>query len=129
MTKPHHEGLTRREREIVDILYRLGEASVAEVLAAMSDPPSYSAVRALLSLLLRKGHVRHRRDGKRYLYAPRVSAGKASRSALQHLLRTFFDGSVEKVVASVLDQEAGHLSDDELARLAALIEAARKRDK
>lgn len=121
--------LSRRERQIMDIVFRRREVAVSDVLEELPDPPSYSAVRALLSLLLRKGHVRHRRDGKRYLYAPRVSAGKASRSALQHLLRTFFDGSVEKVVASVLDQEAGHLSDDELARLAALIEAARKRDK
>jgi len=127
MARPHHEGLTRREREIVDILFRLGEASAADVREAMREPPSYSAVRALLNLLVEKGRVRHRRDGKRYLYAPTMSAKTASRSALQHLVATFFDGSVEKAVASVLDQAAGRLSDAELDRLASMIEQARKR--
>ncbi len=129
MGKAHHDALARREREIVDILYRLGEGAVGDVLAAMAEPPSYSAVRALLNLLVEKGHVRHRKDGKRYVYAPRVSPEKASVSALQHVLRTFFDGSVEKAVASVLDEESARLSDAELARLAARIEAARKRGK
>ena len=127
MARPHHEGLTRREREIVDILFRLGEASAADVREAMREPPSYSAVRALLNLLVEKGRVRHRRDGKRYVYAPTMSAKTASRSALQHLVATFFEGSVEKAVASVLDQAAGRLSHAELDRLAAMIEQARKR--
>lgn len=128
MTHPRHKKLSRREREIVDILYRLGEASAADVLAAMEDPPSYSAVRALLRLLEEKGHVRHRLEGKRYLYAPRVSAATARRSALRHLMQTFFDGSVEQAVASLLDAEAAKLSDAELDRLAELIERARIKD-
>lgn len=127
MSKAHHEGLTRRERELVDILFRLGEASVAEVREAMDDPPSYSAVRALLNLLVEKERVRFRQDGRRYVYAPTVSAQRAGRSALKHVVKTFFDGSVEKAVASVLEPSAGKLSEGELSRLAALIDQARKR--
>jgi predicted transcriptional regulator len=124
----HHIRLSRREREIVDILYRLGEASVADVLGAMADPPSYSAVRAMLRLLEEKGHVRHRTVGRRYVYAARVPRARASREAMRHFVKTFFDGSVERCVASILDSEAQRLSEEELERLSALIDEARRKE-
>ena len=119
-------GLSRRERQIMDFLYQSGRASAAEVQAGMPEPPSYSAVRAMLRVLEEKGHVRHEQDGPRYVYVPKVARDKAKRSALRHVLRTFFDGSTEQVVAALLDARVGEASEQELDRMAELIEKARK---
>src|SRR3954471_3781936 len=117
--------LSRRERQIMDVIYRRGRATAAEVLAELPDPPSYSAVRAMLRLLEEKGHVRHEQDGPRYVYVPIVNRDKARRSALRHLVRTFFDGSTEDAVAALLEND-GELGDKELARLSSLIDSAKK---
>ena len=117
--------LSRRERQIMDVIYRRGRATAAEVLRDIPDPPSYSAVRALLRLLEEKGHVRHEQDGPRYIYLPTVTRERARRSALKHVVRTFFDGSATDAVAALLDGET-QLDDRELDRLSALIEQARK---
>lgn len=119
-------GLSRRERQIMDVIFRHGRATVADVLAELPDPPSYSAVRALLRVLEEKGHLSHEQDGPRYVYRPTLPRAEARESAMKRLLRTFFDGSPEKAVAALLDMSATELSDEELERLAALIEEARK---
>jgi predicted transcriptional regulator len=119
--------LSRRERQVMDIVYRAGEATVSEVLEAMPDPPTYSAVRALMRILESKGHLAHRQDGPRYVYRPTVPREEASENALGRLLATFFDGSVERAVATLLDLESENLTDDELDRLAELVAAARAR--
>jgi predicted transcriptional regulator len=119
-------GLSRRERQIMDYLYRSGRASAAEVQAGLPEPPSYSAVRAMLRVLEDKGHVRHEQDGPRYVYVPKLGRDKAKRSALRHVLRTFFDGSTEQVVAALLDARVGEASEQDLDRMARLIEKARK---
>jgi len=111
----------------MDIVYRTGEATVSEVLDALPDPPSYSAVRALMRILETKGHLAHRQDGPRYVYTPTVPREAASGTALERLLTTFFEGSVERTVATLLDLEAGNLSDDELDRLAELVAAAKSK--
>lgn len=121
-----HSDLSRRERQIMDVVYRRGEATAAEVLDGLADPPSYSAVRAMLRILEEKGHLAHRQDGPRYVYRPTVAPEKAQRSALRHLLRTFFDGSAEEAVAALLDEARDDLSDADLDRLSHLIERARK---
>jgi predicted transcriptional regulator len=127
MTKPStHTTLTRRERQIMDVLYRLGRATAADVMAALPGEPNYSTVRTQLRVLEDKGHVRHDEEGLRYVYAPAVPRHAARKSALKHLVETFFDGSAEQVVAAVLGGEASHLSDDDLERISALIEKARK---
>ena len=125
MPDPLTTQLSRRERQIMDVVYRLGQATAAEVLAEMPEPPSYSAVRAMLRLLEEKGHVRHEQDGPRYIYLPTVNRDKARKSAMRHLVRTFFDGSTEDAVAALLQNDAG-ISDEELARLAKLIDGAKK---
>jgi BlaI family transcriptional regulator, penicillinase repressor len=116
--------LSRRERQIMDVLFRRGEATVAEVLAEMPDPPSYSAVRAMIGTLEDKGHVRHREDGPRYVYAPMVAREAERRTALAHLVATFFEGSAAQAVAALLDGSARSLTRDEKARLTALIRRA-----
>jgi predicted transcriptional regulator len=118
--------LSRREREMMDIIYRAGEATVAEVLDAMDDPPSYSAVRSTLNILQRKGHLTHRHDGNRYVYAPTRNRAEARSSALDHLLRTFFDGSAADAVSALVEQKRDELSDAELKRLMKLIRQARR---
>jgi len=118
--------LTRREREIMDILYRLGRANAHEVLEQLPDPPSYSAVRALLRLLEERGHIKHAQEGQTYIYSPAVARSDARRSALTHVVRTFFGGSVEQAMATLVDSSKGRLSDEELASIADLIEKARK---
>ena len=123
---PGTEELSRRERQIMDVIYRRGRATVQQVLDDLDDPPSYSAVRALLRILEEKGHVRHTSDGPRYVYLPTRSPQKARRSALRHLLETFFDNSVENAVAAMLDVKRGDLTDEDLARLQGVIEQARK---
>ena len=122
----HHRDLSRRERQILDILYERGQATAADVQAALPEPPSYSAVRALLRILEEKGHVRHRQDGPRYVYLPTVGRDNAKRSALRHVLKTFFDGSAEQAISALLDESSSRLSSDELDRLARLIDTARK---
>ena len=126
MPDPSLARLGRRERQIMEVVYRLGRASVADVLAALPDPPSYTSVRTMLRLLEEKGHLRHREEGRRFVYLPVVAPGTARRSALKNLLATFFNGSVEKAVASLIEIEAGRLSEEELDRLAKLIDQARK---
>jgi predicted transcriptional regulator len=118
--------LSRRERQILDILYERGKASAAEVRAAMPDAPGYSAVRALLRVLEEKGHVRHEAQGAKYVYLPTVAPNKARRLAAKHVMDTFFAGSPEKIVAALLDVSAARLTDEELGRMAAMIERARK---
>ena len=116
--------LSRRERQIMDVVYRVGKVTAAEVLAELPDPPSYSAVRAMLRLLEEKGHIRHEQDGPRYVYLPTVNREKARKSAMKHLVRTFFDGSTEDAVAALLQNDG--MSDDELERLSKLIDSAKK---
>ena len=118
--------LTRRERQIMDIIYRRGRATAQEVLEHLADPPSYSAVRALLRLLEERGHVRHVQEGQRYVYLPAVGRSDARRSALAHVVRTFFDGSVEAAVATLVDSSRAKLSRAELERLSLLIDKAKK---
>lgn len=118
--------LSRREREIMDVIYRAGRASAADVMAGLADPPSYSAVRALLRVLEEKGHLRHESDGPRYVFIPTVPRERARQSALRQLLHTFFDGSTEQAVAALLDLRSTRLSDAELDRLTRLIADARK---
>ena len=118
--------LSRRERQIMEIVYRAGRVTASEVLARLPDPPSYSAVRALLRILEDKGHLRHEVSGTRYVYLATVGKQRARRSALRSLVDTFFEGSAAKVVAALLDLSPEDLSEQELARLSRLIEQARK---
>src|SRR5437762_2745598 len=121
-----HIHLSRRERQIMDVLYRKGSATAAEVLDTMPQPPSYSAVRALLRILEQKGHINHEeRDGK-YVFMPTVHREKAKRSAIRHLVETFFQGSPQEAVAALLDASSSKLSDSDLDRLQQLIDKARK---
>lgn len=126
MAKASHLDLGRRERQIMDTIHQLGEASVNDVLAQLSDPPSYSAVRTMMRLLEEKGYLKHRRDGMKYVYRSTQAPEKARRSALQHLLKTFFAGSAGDAVAAVLDLSGDEISPEEFDRLARLIDEARK---
>ena len=126
MARSWHTNLSRRERQIMDIIYRRGEASVGDVLGELPDPPSYSAVRAMLRILEEKGVLNHRKQGARYIYSPTLARGKAARSALRQLVHTFFDGSAEQAMAALLDASESELSDADLDRLARLIKKARK---
>lgn len=125
-SNPPAEGLSRRERQIMDIVYREGELSARDILEALPDPPSYSAVRGLLRVLVEKGHLRHREDGVRYVYRATVPRDQAQVSALGRVLTTFFEGSAELAVAALLDLREGDLSEAELDRMAKMIEAARE---
>jgi predicted transcriptional regulator len=124
--KPKPHTLTRRERQIMDVLYKLERATVSEVLAQITGQPSYSTVRAQLRVLEEKGHVRHEEHGLRYVYVPTVPRDVARRSALRHLVETFFDGSSEKLVAALLGGEISRISREELDRLARLLAKERK---
>ena len=124
--EPH---LSRRERQIMDILYQRGKSSASEVREAMPDAPSYSAVRAMLRVLEEKGHIKHRSEGLRYVYVPVVARDKAKRSAVKHLVDTFFREAPEQVVAALLDVSASHMTDEELDRMSAMIERAKKEGK
>ena len=126
MRKDGHGNLSRRERQIMDILYRRGRASAQEILEAMPDPPTYSAVRAKLRVLEEKGHIRHEEEALRYVYVPTVARDSARRSALRHLLSTFFENSVEQAVAALVDLSAANLSREELDRISSLIDEAKK---
>lgn len=120
------KNLSRRERQIMDIIYELNEATAAQVLERLPNPPSYSAVRALLRVLEEKGHLSHKQDGPRYVFVPTLPRDEARENALKHLVNTFFDGSTEKVVAALLDISDEKLSEDDYQRLSRLIENARK---
>jgi BlaI family penicillinase repressor len=121
-----HAALTRRERQIMDILYKRGRATASEVLGDLPGTSHYSTVRTQLRVLEEKGHITHEEDGIRYVYMPALARRSARKSALRHLVDTFFDGSAEQVVAAVLGGEAAKLSEDELDRIAELIDKAKK---
>jgi predicted transcriptional regulator len=123
------DTLSRRERQIMDVLYRLGSATAAEVQENIADAPSYSAIRALLRILVEKGHARHSYDGPRYVYSPVVSRPVAQKSALRQLVKTFFNGSASNAVAALLDMSGKDLSDSELDRLAEIVEQAKREGK
>ena len=124
--QPLQNQLSRRERQIMDVLYRLGEAGAAEVVDHLPDRPAYNSVRVTLGILERKGVVRHRREANRYLYTPTVPAEAMRESALRHLVRTFFRGSSSKAVLTLLDSPSTRLSPEELSELAAWVEAAKR---
>ena len=126
MVKTLHAVLSRRERQIIDILYRLGRATAADVMADLPGDPSYSTVRTQLRVLEEKGHVRHEEQGLRYVYVPAVPRRAARKSALRHVVDTFFDGSAEKTVAALLGGEGARVTEPELERIAGLIAKARK---
>jgi predicted transcriptional regulator len=123
------QDLGRRERQIMDVVFELGEASVSDVRARIPDPPSYSAVRTMIRYLENKGLLRHRREGTRYIYRPREAKESVSRSALRHLIKTFFAGSAADTVAAILDVNSDELSDEDLNLLERLIDRARKEGK
>ncbi len=127
VAKKSYLRLSNRERQIMDILYREASATAAEVHEQLPDPPSYSAVRATLRILEEKGQVRHDRDGPRYVFRPAVARDKAKRTAIRHLVQTFFDGSPELAVATLLDESASELSKDDFARLEKLIDDAKNK--
>ncbi len=129
MAKNKHHNLTRRERQIIDVIYRLGSASVAEVLSNIADPPSYSAVRALMRLMEEKGYIKHRKQGAKYIYSPTQSRYNACRSALKHLVNTFFNNSAENAVVALLDSSELGLSEKEMDRISKIIDKARKNEK
>jgi BlaI family transcriptional regulator, penicillinase repressor len=126
MAKP---PLTRREREIMDIVYRLGRASAQDVLNNLAEPPSYSSVRALLRLLEERGHVKHVAEGTRYVFLPAVARGEARKKALAHVVSTFFGGSVEQAMLTLVESSRAKLSSEELERLAEIVERARQEGK
>lgn len=126
MRKKTLDKLSRRERQIMNVIYQNGKATVAEVLEQLPDPPSYSAIRALMRILEEKGFLKHKTDGPRYLYYPTITVKKAKQSALKHVMQTFFDDSTESVVAALLDISASDLTEEDYQRLTRLIENARK---
>ncbi len=126
MRKDTHRNLSRRERQIMDILYQRGRASAAEIHEALADRPSYSAVRAKLRVLEEKGHIRHEEESLRYVYLPTLARDTARRSALRHLLATFFENSAAQAVAALVDLSAADLSREELERISRLIEDAKR---
>ena len=128
MAKPQetgHTALTRRERQIMDILYRRGRATSGEVMEDLTGDPNYSTVRTQLRVLEEKGHVRHEEEGLRYVYEPAVPRSSARKSAMRHMVETFFDGSAENAVAALLGGEGAKLSDDQLDRIADLVKKSR----
>jgi predicted transcriptional regulator len=127
MAKGDLPPLSRRERQIMDVLYRQGESTAADVRSGLTDAPSYSTVRTLLRVLLDKGHVRHKESGPRYVYFPTVPRQQARRRALQDLLATFFEGSPEKAMATLVDMASTNLSPDEVSRIQSLVEQARRK--
>jgi predicted transcriptional regulator len=126
MNASNHAQLGRRERQIMEAVYHLGRATVAEVLQRLEDPPSYSSVRAMLRILEEKGHLRHEQDGPRYVYLPTVPRERARRTILRDVVRRLFNGSTEQAVAALLSSSDGKLSPDQLDRLQGLIDHARR---
>jgi len=129
MTSRAPIDLGRRERQIVEVVYRLGRASVAEVLAALPNPPGYSSVRAMLRILEEKGHLKHEQDGPRYVYLPVIRHEKARRSVLRHMVDTFFGGSSVQAAAALLESDDVRLDDEDLRRLGELIARARGKER
>ncbi|MEP7286704.1 MAG: BlaI/MecI/CopY family transcriptional regulator [Chloroflexota bacterium] len=127
MVDPLHTQLSRRESQIMDVIFQLGEATAVEIMERLPDPPSNSSVRTLLTILEQKGHLTHRREGGRFIYAPSLAPEKVKRSALSHLMETFFGGSVPKMVATLLS--TNDLSESDLDELTQLIEQAKKEEK
>ena len=121
--------LSRRERQIMDVIYRRGQATALDVIGEIPEPPSYSTIRALLVVLEKKGHLKHTKEGSKYLYAPVRSRQQAAKSALRRVLQTFFESSVEKAVAALLDSSDKKLSDQDLDRMAKMIEKAKKENR
>lgn len=126
MSGNSHHHLSRRERQIMDVIYQRGQATAAEVQENMPDPPGYSAVRAMLRLLEEKGYLHHEQDGPRYIFKPTLAREKARKSAMKQMLETFFDGSTEQAMAALLTLSKSKLSDEELDRLSQMIEKAKK---
>ena len=126
MRKDGHRNLSRRERQMMDILYQRGRATAQEILDAMPDPPTYSAVRAKLRVLEEKGHIRHEEEALRYVYLPVVARDSARKSALKHLVSTFFAGSVQETVAALLDLSPSNLTAQDLDRISKLVDQAKK---
>lgn len=126
MSANSHHRLSRRERQIMDVIYGRGQATAAEVQEGLPDPPSYSAVRAMLRLLEEKGYLKHEQDGPRYLFKPTLAREKARKSALKQMLETFFDGSTEQAMAALLNLSKSKLDKEELDRLSQMIETAKK---
>jgi predicted transcriptional regulator len=126
---PQQMNLSRRERQIMDVIYRRGQATALDVIGEIPEPPSYSTIRALLVVLEKKGHLKHTKEGAKYLYAPVRSRQQAAKSALKRVLKTFFESSVEKAVAALLDNSDKKLSDQDLDRMAKLIEKAKKENR
>jgi BlaI family penicillinase repressor len=129
MPDPSTDTLSRRERQIMDIIYSRGEAAAAEVHEALPDAPSYSSVRTLLRILEEKGHLKHREDGPRYIFLPTEPRTKASRSALHRVVETFFAGSLSNAVAALVDGEGGKITPQELQRIEAIIKTAKAKSK
>ena len=129
MSKKSITDLTRRERQIMDVIFKKGAATAAEVREAMPEPPSYSTVRALLRILEDKGLLKHKQQGPRYLYQPTVRRDRARTSALKHLMHTFYDNSIEQVVAALMDLSGSDMSEEEYEELSRMIERARKESK
>lgn len=127
MPKKSSAELSRRERQIMDVVYERGQASVADVIERMADPPSYSAVRALLNILVDKGFLKVDRDSPRYVYRPTRSTRQVGRSRIKHVVQTFFDGSVEKAMAAMIESHDAQLTPDEIERLQALVEQTRQK--
>ena len=124
-----HQNLSRRERQIMDVIYARGEASVVEVAEGLADPPGVTAVRTMVTILEEKGHLTHTKRGREFIFQPTVPRKRAGRSAMRRVLQTFFDDSLESAVANHLSDPTARVSDEELKRLAALIRQARKKDR
>jgi predicted transcriptional regulator len=129
MAKAPHLKLSRRERQIMDVLYQKGQASVSEVMDGLPEAPGYSAVRSMLRILESKGHIKHMKDGARYVYTAKVDREKAKRSEIRRLLQTFFDGSPTQAVAALLDQSSLKLSEEDFLRLEEMLRKARSGEK
>ena len=129
MNKPLYTHLSRRESQIMDVVYRLGEASVSEVVNRIADTPAYNSIRVTLGILEKKGYLRHRQEGQRYIYTPVMSPETATHSALSHVLKTFFGGSPSKAILTLLDMSSERMTQEELDQLADWIEQAREETK
>ena len=129
VSRAPERGLSRRERQIMEVIYRRRQATSADVLEDLPDPPSYSAVRAMLRVLEEKGHVKHQAEGLKYVYVPTVARDKAKRSAVKHVMETFFNGSAEQIVAALLDVASTRLTREELDRMSEMIEKAKEEGK
>jgi predicted transcriptional regulator len=126
MKRPSHAHLSRREREIMDIVYELGEAGVSDIVSRMSDEPSYNSVRVTLGILAKKGHLEHHAAGRRYIYSPTLPREKAGQSAVSNLVKTFFEGSPSRAILTMLDMSSGRLTEEELDEIAKMIDRGKR---